>query len=982
MHSHRSVYNEGGRHTSAATQDEHHRLTQLTEAYGVDLHQRDSRVSSQQPSKLRAHLDLSLSETNPILDVPKRGDNAIIGRELVAQMMLAHLTLVHSQNDQGGPKESAASSSSPLPPAHGGGGDGGSVVDALRQEMKSFGLGDAYYLSTLSPIPFLPTQHPSGPGGVTFSDLGSPSVGGASPSPLVLLLAPHRATAAALHHLNASMRESVMLSCPAIALHPSALRSLEAAMTQPMWSEPPQDAFLLKRTPPANATEDSHQSDARATLTAARPRHKGKIVMATMNQLVEQLTFVYVNPLESLSQAAQDYSAAFTRAFFRTYRLFLAPQALLSKLIQRYFVPSSFYVSDHTDVRGIEFRAPPDMGPQCRTSFGGFEYTPRSAKWLRVSQLIKVKVLCVLSHWLRECPRHFDGQMLRIILSFLEEQCFHPTAHADCPAMIMQSAEFVKAAAVELLLCRTSSSATKGASSSSLQRSSGSRKSRGTLAWLPVGVRRSVPPSLLLYSEEHASSASFSPGTEFDRFVPASLVQRLVWFHAQAKRSKGVLLRSAAPTQTRKNVEGADRHAEEDKERDGAHRSTSSIPGFDAEVQRVVVDEFIQLSLPEVVRIISGCSQLLFRSFDVEELFELAILGGAAATHHVRRQRSAQDDDDLAANEQDHPGGGITMDVFIAHAERLMLWTSSLLLSAALLDISHAPSASVGHSATKPLHSSSTASSSPSYPLLEAALYRAVALATELIEANDLHSAFGIVAGLNHPAVARLHGPIFAKRFMFHERIETLIAFFDLSTSKYVHYMSNLPDDDANPPVPFVHQVLDEIRSLHETVPSFYRVPASLSASASGHRPPPPGQEGASCGSNWVASEVVVHWRKFQALEGMLEDIVKYQAAPVSHTTFADVQAIYDQINAASASVSHASSFPASQRGHKNMRASGRGPTTNSLAAVGNTLELSQWVPEHMITDASTLALMSLAVHDPSRAEPAGLAGPTDHQVR
>jgi hypothetical protein len=923
-----------------ALQDEQVRLAQLTDAYGVDITQKETRINNLQASKLRAHTELSLTETNPLLQVARRMDHVLVGQEVVAQMVLAH-TMSCSVDPAMASETTSADTHS------------GSTAEVLRQEMKMFGLSEAHYLPTMSPIPFLPSTVLMD---TSFVGGGSPVLQSV-PSPLTVLLAPHRATAACIHQLHTSMRESIMTSCPCIATHAEVVPALERAMVQPMWSEPPSDFFLLKRMPAPGSEghevrqRPQHQPSVDGGIPGAGSSlssGKGKLVLGTINQLVEQLTSVYFNPLSSRPQVVQDNANSFTVAFFRTYRLFLAPQALLSKLFQRFLVPSSLYVADHMDTRGVEFRAPPDLAPRVRTAFGGVEYSARSAKWLKVSQMIKVKVLCVLHHWLKECPRHFDATMLRMIMSFLEEQCFQPAAHADCPALLMQCGEFVKASAAELLIANIGGPR-------SLAMNPG-HHGRQALAWSPIGVRKSVPPTLASLNDGHAASVE-SGGSLM--LAPAELVGRLVAFHAHTQRSKGALLRSSVVTGGEQPADDMTSDMTTASAGDHTRRSHNFTSTFDPNgTYRAVVREFLELPLPPTMRAIIGCSRLLFRSFDVEALLEVAILGDVSSSKSTGV--GARRESGRGARQQQGGGGGdneVSVEVFVAHAERLMHWATSLVLIAAALD-------AVPSIPATTLPQRSVDARGDTSPQLQAVLYRLVEIATELMEQNDLHSAFGIVAGLNHPAVARLHRPLFSKRFMFHERIETLIDFFDLSTAKYANYMSHLPDDDLHPPVPFVHQCIEEVRALHDTAPSFYRVPqrnAELSQSHDAASNTGP----SGVGGGWVPSEVVIHWRKFQALEGMLGDLIKYQSVPVSHGTYVEIHMMYGA-GAESSSERFGTRIPPSTG--TPVAAAGV-INAAAVARVGSLLEASQWAPDRMITDAATLAQLSLMVHDPTRVD-------------
>lgn len=73
-------------------------------------------------------------------------------------------------------------------------------------------------------------------------------------------------------------------------------------------------------------------------------------------------------------------------------------------------------------------------------------YSPSAALWLSVCEKVQLKVLSVLLYWLQHHPHHFDGEMLRSVLHFVENCCYGTCEWADCPSRQPQIAEFIRQA--------------------------------------------------------------------------------------------------------------------------------------------------------------------------------------------------------------------------------------------------------------------------------------------------------------------------------------------------------------------------------------------------------------------------------------------------------------------------------------------------------------------------------------------------------
>lgn len=73
-------------------------------------------------------------------------------------------------------------------------------------------------------------------------------------------------------------------------------------------------------------------------------------------------------------------------------------------------------------------------------------YSPSAALWLTVCEKVQLKVLSVLLYWLQHHPHHFDGEMLRSVLHFVECCCYGTCEWADAPSRQPQIAEFIRQA--------------------------------------------------------------------------------------------------------------------------------------------------------------------------------------------------------------------------------------------------------------------------------------------------------------------------------------------------------------------------------------------------------------------------------------------------------------------------------------------------------------------------------------------------------
>jgi hypothetical protein len=73
-------------------------------------------------------------------------------------------------------------------------------------------------------------------------------------------------------------------------------------------------------------------------------------------------------------------------------------------------------------------------------------YSPSATLWLTVCERVQLKVLSVLLYWLQHHPHHFDDEMLRSVLHFVESCCYNTCKWADCPSRQPQIAEFIRQA--------------------------------------------------------------------------------------------------------------------------------------------------------------------------------------------------------------------------------------------------------------------------------------------------------------------------------------------------------------------------------------------------------------------------------------------------------------------------------------------------------------------------------------------------------
>lgn len=748
-----------------------------------------------------------------VCDVSRRTNKQLVGLEVTSQLMLSHLEMTGLPH----------------------------VAAVLRRELKSFGLDDAYYVATQSPIlfeslgkPLLPVSAEStiasSRSGKTKGSTDDSHHSAASNrdddsaangrvlsvlSPLVLLTCPHSLTRLCVRRLLDQSRDKLLRMCPGAANSTTLLRHLTAAMEQPMWSCPPADASLLIRNPSTS-----------------------RILVATHNQLVEELTAVYINPVTSKSTAAQQMDDTFVKSLLAVHRSFMTSHALLAKLMQRYIVPSLVDVGEHYDRHGILCSVPPGLGPQFRAGSNGVYVSKRTSMWMRVQQLVRVRVLTVMSVWLRDFQHHFDDDMLEACFLFVEENCYSPQVHADAPAMIMQCAEFVRRYAADAL-----ASGVRGRSQP---------RHRG-----------SEPPTLT--GAQHNDGTENTGEVSTNRQLVSALSQTLSTYRAHAVAALGTsLLSKAASSEER--------------------ISRQDPKGLSRVSRRQLLDNFRHLEVADVAMYLSGCSHVLFRALHTDALVDVVLSGSAAA---ASGGRVAADGPSFGRSSA---GRDTALESFLVHAERLMHWAATLALCAGAED------AAVVSSSEEPAgmpRAGEQAGQTRTAAYVEDVFNRLLDVVSLLIERNDLHSAYGITSGLNHPAVARLHHTVFSGKFLFYERLEQLIHFFDLSNAEYTSYVASLPDA-TEALVPLLHVTAEELRFLDSTEPSFFGVhdtklaPQQTQGSRD-HGSSPARQT--LCSTNaeslqWTASSIRVHWRKFQCVASLTHEVAQWQSRPIPHDIF------------------------------------------------------------------------------------------------
>jgi hypothetical protein len=131
-----------------------------------------------------------------------------------------------------------------------------------------------------------------------------------------------------------------------------------------------------------------------------------------------------------------------------------------------------------------------------------------------------------------------------------------------------------------------------------------------------------------------------------------------------------------------------------------------------------------------------------------------------------------------------------------------------------------------------------------------------IALVYRFVELNDLFAAFSLYSALRHPAVSRLRstwGQMPLNSMTSLEELHKIFA-FDKGYRGYVDYVNSVPDDDVYPLIPVVAVTIDEIRRLCASEPTVLRD---------------------------AVGGCVLHWRKFDVLGDIMEEIRRRQSMDI-----------------------------------------------------------------------------------------------------
>ncbi|ESL07333.1 hypothetical protein TRSC58_04979 [Trypanosoma rangeli SC58] len=180
----------------------------------------------------------------------------------------------------------------------------------------------------------------------------------------------------------------------------------------------------------------------------------------TLHQLIEVLTHVAVLPLSTCSEEKLLAQEEFMHAFLRQHRYFASSSTVLMKLIERFMVPLSVKLGfDNFEAHGISVHAPgtsfssalttSSVGPTHSSEAEAVEgragrLSPSASLWLCVCRSIQMRVMAVLTLWLREYPQHFDDTMRHSIHLFLDGCSSAPQPWGDCPSQLQGMIEFAR----------------------------------------------------------------------------------------------------------------------------------------------------------------------------------------------------------------------------------------------------------------------------------------------------------------------------------------------------------------------------------------------------------------------------------------------------------------------------------------------------------------------------------------------------------
>ncbi|PBJ74243.1 hypothetical protein BCY84_12844 [Trypanosoma cruzi cruzi] len=186
----------------------------------------------------------------------------------------------------------------------------------------------------------------------------------------------------------------------------------------------------------------------------------GMPMFATLHQIIEALTHVSVLPLSTLSEEKLLAQEEFTHAFLRQHRYFTSSHTVLAKLMERFTVPLSVKLGfENFEAHGIRVHAPgtslsaflsvsriprTHRGEEKVVKGGVNSFSPSASLWLFVCRSIQMRVMSVLTLWLREYPQHFDDAMHHSIHLFLDDCSSISQPWSDCPSQLHAMMEFVR----------------------------------------------------------------------------------------------------------------------------------------------------------------------------------------------------------------------------------------------------------------------------------------------------------------------------------------------------------------------------------------------------------------------------------------------------------------------------------------------------------------------------------------------------------
>ena len=721
-------------------------MTAFQARYGTDRTVADQRVP--QPLRPQTVIDYNLIDDGGDFDGKSHQASSshgsgrrVVGGALVSQLFLHHLECTGSKD----------------------------IAETLREELSQQRVDETCYLQAVSPIAFNTTSWTTG----AFKSPAEKDL----LSSLQLLLCPAANTREKVILLLSDARKKIIDTCVGISRNESHLDALTAMVMAPLWND----------------------STSSSSTLLVRNEQTGRIVAGSLNQLVEQLTCVFITPHVSRSEERLAMDDAFTKSLLMTHRYFTSSHALLAKLLQRFFVPCSIPFSEQYDQRGVLINAPASLFSTVRSPYNGQPLGKRTALYVEATRLIQIKVCCVIAQWLNLLPSHFDRTMLEAIEAFVAENCYVPAVWADCPAQLMQAAEFIK---------------------------EGVYRVRNPSAFDNFSAQQSLPPTLA------GSANAVSSETPVKKSAPVTPT-------AVKHNSEAVLSHLFGGEEPHLGVQHNSNAG------DGVTGTLTATPAISLE-QLSYVNNFLAEDDLDVAMRLAAIDHETFRRISSSELFLVAVNNGIAQLHGAS-----------------HPS--LCLINHLRGLEEVTSWATSLVLIAGYHDSTQKPT---------------TTNAAPTrFVKMERIVEKLVSIAYRLLELNDLHSAFGIVAGLRHPAVARLHQPIIVGRFQkvsVFESLSALLAIFkfEKGIAAFEEYVAAIPDTDVFPAVPLVHITVDEIRSLITSQPTIVRAPSSADSKTSGGGPVP-----------------LIHWRKFFVLSSIFDSFQASQRAPVPGTLIADSSA-------------------------------------------------------------------------------------------